>query len=375
MAALTRWSTSGAAQSPPMRIDLQLCAQAMCLEEMLCCSIPEGALFYGEPRRRDDGLLSAGAAAAGARHAADEMHQLYRQRPYAQGKAGQVLQCLLLEGSVPARADAVGAPCPSYLRKAVDELSHESICSTPCLSPREDIYLSLDGENVVANRDKQEAARYPLHTLSGIVSLFLLRRLPCADGGLRQAGRLPGLLHAPGPVPGPGHWRELRATCCCAGPSTGWRTTLAPLLPHCPQLWSSAKCTTPAGASSAPAGTTRSAWMTPALKLRHPASLRELLPQIGAETSLDSLRGLEGRRGYCLFRRVRSVDSGQNKPLFAFTSREPPPAAGPHQRAALLCVQSACPRLRLRSGERGTGRLCGLPATGTGRAAPPWRWI
>ena len=34
----------------------------------------------------------------------------------------------------------------------------------------EDIYLSLDGENVVANRDKQEAARYPLHTLSGIVS-------------------------------------------------------------------------------------------------------------------------------------------------------------------------------------------------------------
>ena len=27
--------------------ELQLCAQAMCLEEMLCCSIPEGALFYG----------------------------------------------------------------------------------------------------------------------------------------------------------------------------------------------------------------------------------------------------------------------------------------------------------------------------------------
>ena len=30
----------------------------------------------------------------------------------------------------------------------------------------EDIYLSLDGENVVANRDKQVVARYPLHTLS-----------------------------------------------------------------------------------------------------------------------------------------------------------------------------------------------------------------
>lgn len=32
---------------------VQLCAQAMCLEEMLCCEITEGALFYGETRRRE----------------------------------------------------------------------------------------------------------------------------------------------------------------------------------------------------------------------------------------------------------------------------------------------------------------------------------
>ncbi|MCR4633492.1 MAG: CRISPR-associated protein Cas4 [Erysipelotrichaceae bacterium] len=31
---------------------LQLCAEAMCLEEMLCCDISEGALFYGEIKRR-----------------------------------------------------------------------------------------------------------------------------------------------------------------------------------------------------------------------------------------------------------------------------------------------------------------------------------
>lgn len=31
---------------------LQLCAQAMCLEESLCCTIAEGALFYGETKRR-----------------------------------------------------------------------------------------------------------------------------------------------------------------------------------------------------------------------------------------------------------------------------------------------------------------------------------
>ena len=31
---------------------IQLCAQALCLEEMLAVAIPEGALFYGKTRRR-----------------------------------------------------------------------------------------------------------------------------------------------------------------------------------------------------------------------------------------------------------------------------------------------------------------------------------
>ncbi|KJR99311.1 MAG: CRISPR-associated protein Cas4 [Desulfobulbaceae bacterium BRH_c16a] len=31
---------------------VQLCAQAICLEEMLSCSVPEGAIYYGKPRRR-----------------------------------------------------------------------------------------------------------------------------------------------------------------------------------------------------------------------------------------------------------------------------------------------------------------------------------
>ena len=43
--------------------EVQLCAQAICLEEMLGVDIPEGALFYGEPRRRTtvafDGELRA----------------------------------------------------------------------------------------------------------------------------------------------------------------------------------------------------------------------------------------------------------------------------------------------------------------------------
>jgi len=34
--------------------EVQLCAQAMCLEEMLQCYIPQGALFYGKIRRRTE---------------------------------------------------------------------------------------------------------------------------------------------------------------------------------------------------------------------------------------------------------------------------------------------------------------------------------
>lgn len=37
---------------------LQLCAQAVCLEEMLCIKIEEGALYYGEPRRREIVILT-----------------------------------------------------------------------------------------------------------------------------------------------------------------------------------------------------------------------------------------------------------------------------------------------------------------------------
>ena len=34
----------------------------------------------------------------------------------------------------------------------------------------EDAYLTLDGENVVVNREKQVTARFPLHALAGIIS-------------------------------------------------------------------------------------------------------------------------------------------------------------------------------------------------------------
>ncbi|MBL8027394.1 MAG: CRISPR-associated protein Cas4 [Fibrobacteres bacterium] len=37
---------------------VQLCAQSMCLEEMLKCKIEAGAIYYGQPRRREEVILT-----------------------------------------------------------------------------------------------------------------------------------------------------------------------------------------------------------------------------------------------------------------------------------------------------------------------------
>ena len=52
----------------------------------------------------------------------------------------------------------------------------------------EDIYLSLDGENVVANRGKEAVARYPLHTLSGILSFSYAGASPALMGACVERG-------------------------------------------------------------------------------------------------------------------------------------------------------------------------------------------
>lgn len=61
----------------------------------------------------------------------------------------------------------------------------------------EDIYLTLDGENVVAKRGKEIVSRYPLHMLSGILSFSYLGASPalmgaCADRGISLSFCTPG---------------------------------------------------------------------------------------------------------------------------------------------------------------------------------------
>ena len=58
--------------------EMQLCAQAMCLEEMLCCTIPCGALFYGEPRRRTEVEFTPELRRA-VEDSLNEMHDYYKR--------------------------------------------------------------------------------------------------------------------------------------------------------------------------------------------------------------------------------------------------------------------------------------------------------
>lgn len=59
--------------------ELQLCAQAMCLEEMQCCEVPEGALYYGEPRRRTVVRFTPELREQ-VTSCVKEMHELYNRR-------------------------------------------------------------------------------------------------------------------------------------------------------------------------------------------------------------------------------------------------------------------------------------------------------
>lgn len=98
---------------------LQLCAEAMCLEEMLCCSVPEGALFYGEPRRRT--VVEFTEEVRGeVKRMLEEMHALARRGYTPKVKPSKSCNaCSLKELCLPALLR--GRTASAYLRQAMEE--------------------------------------------------------------------------------------------------------------------------------------------------------------------------------------------------------------------------------------------------------------
>lgn len=274
---------------------LQLCAQAMCLESMLCCDIPEGALYYGEIRRRERVSFTP-ELRAGVPGAAGGNARAVPSGLYPQGQAHQILQCLLLEGAVPAQADE------KQSRLRVSPGGHGGITMKQLLNTlfvtSEDIYLSLEGENVLANRDKTVVARYPLHTLQAIVSFSYAGASPalmgkCAEAGIGLAfcsphGRF--LARTCGESSGnvllrreqyriaddPARSCEIARTMIFGKLSNGAASIQRTLRDHAPRV---ADC-----------GLEKAA-----------ANLRAMLPQVLAAADLDSLRGIEGAAATAYF--------------------------------------------------------------------------
>lgn len=97
----------------------QLCGQAMCLEEMLCCVIPAGALYYGETRRRQE-IVFTEELRQTVRDSIARMHELYGRghTPSAKPKKG-CNACSLKDICLP-RLQKTGSVA-SYLKKNLEE--------------------------------------------------------------------------------------------------------------------------------------------------------------------------------------------------------------------------------------------------------------
>lgn len=99
---------------------LQLCAQAMCLEAMLCCEIRQGALYYGETRRRERVEFTSSLRDE-VRELVAEMHALARSGYTPRVKPNKGCSaCSLKELCLPKLLR--GPSAKAYLERTVREL-------------------------------------------------------------------------------------------------------------------------------------------------------------------------------------------------------------------------------------------------------------
>lgn len=186
----------------------------------------------------------------------------------------------------------------------------------------EDIYLSLDGENVVANRNGETAARYPLHTLQSIVSFSYPGASPalmgaCAKRDVALAFCTPRgrfLARVSGPAQGNVLLRRMQ-----------YRTADDPA-----QSCRIARNMIFGKVYNARRSIERIR-RDHALRIDGErfaavsAQLQGLLPQIAAETSLESLRGLEGAGAAAYFSVLDDmILQGKETFYFRERSRRPP---------------------------------------------------
>ena len=186
----------------------------------------------------------------------------------------------------------------------------------------EDVYLSLDGENVVANRGGEAVARYPLHTLQSIVSFSYSGASPALMGACakREIGlafctpRGQFLARVSGQMQGNVLLRRTQYR-VADDPAESYRVARMMILGKIYNArWSVER-------------TRRDHAMRIDGERFSAVSqqLRGLMPQVVAEISLDSLRGLEGAGATAYFSVLDDmILHGKGIFFFRGRSRRPP---------------------------------------------------
>ena len=189
----------------------------------------------------------------------------------------------------------------------------------------EDIYLSLEGENVLASRGGQQVARYPLHTLEGIVSFSYSGASvglmgACARRGISLAFCTPG--------------GRFQARICGEGGGNvllrraQYRAADDPI-----QSCRFARGMVFGKLYNARQSLER-ACRDHALRLdvqrltQASFQMKEALPQVAAETNLDSLRGIEGAMATVYFGVWEEMILA-DKDFFCFSGRTRRPPMDP----------------------------------------------
>ena len=99
--------------------EMQLMAQAMCLEEMLMTRIPKGYLYYGETRRRTEVLFTEELRQS-VRSCFEEMHAYYSRKYTPMVKIGTYCrQCSLNNICLPELSGA--QPADAYVSEMLKE--------------------------------------------------------------------------------------------------------------------------------------------------------------------------------------------------------------------------------------------------------------
>ena len=99
--------------------EMQLCAQALCLEEMFVTDIPEGAVYYAQTHRRRNVIFTEKLRQQ-VRAALEEMHQLFARGYTPRAKMTRACKnCSMVNLCQPALSKRLSAS--EYVRRVLEE--------------------------------------------------------------------------------------------------------------------------------------------------------------------------------------------------------------------------------------------------------------